>query len=61
MKFAEGKIEAFVGPTELGASDDLEQVMTGFIGEAEESLDIAVQESTASRSPRRSSMRAGEA
>jgi phosphatidylserine/phosphatidylglycerophosphate/cardiolipin synthase-like enzyme len=42
--FAGGKIEAYVGPTELGAADDLEQVIVGFIGGARSSLDIAVQE-----------------
>ncbi|RKR92479.1 phosphatidylserine/phosphatidylglycerophosphate/cardiolipin synthase-like enzyme [Micromonospora pisi] len=42
--FAAGKIEAFVGPPELGAADDLEQVVIGFITEARESLDVAVQE-----------------
>ena len=42
--FADGKIEAFVGPTELGAADDLERVIVDFIGGAERSLDIAVQE-----------------
>lgn len=43
-EFAEGKIEAFVGPTELGASDALEQVIVDFIQRAQVSLDIAVQE-----------------
>jgi phosphatidylserine/phosphatidylglycerophosphate/cardiolipin synthase-like enzyme len=42
--FAGGKIEAFVGPTELGAADNLEQIIVDFIDGAEESLDIAVQE-----------------
>jgi phosphatidylserine/phosphatidylglycerophosphate/cardiolipin synthase-like enzyme len=42
--FAGGKIEAYVGPTELGAADDLEQVIVEFIGGARSSLDIAVQE-----------------
>ncbi|HEY7755648.1 MAG TPA: phospholipase D-like domain-containing protein [Actinomycetota bacterium] len=42
--FAGGKIEAFVGPTELGASDDLEQVIVDFIGDATQTLDVAVQE-----------------
>ncbi|GAA2684332.1 MULTISPECIES: phospholipase D-like domain-containing protein [Nonomuraea] len=42
--FGGGKIEAFVGPTELGAADDLEQVIIDFIGGAKHSLDIAVQE-----------------
>ncbi|HEX6388919.1 MAG TPA: phospholipase D-like domain-containing protein, partial [Solirubrobacteraceae bacterium] len=42
--FAQGKIEAFVGPRELGAADDLEQVIVAFIEGAKESLDIAVQE-----------------
>jgi len=42
--FAGDKIEAFVGPSELGAPDDLEKVIAGFIGGAKKSLDIAVQE-----------------
>lgn len=42
--FAQGKVEAFVGPRELGAGDDLEQVIVAFIAGAKESLDIAVQE-----------------
>ena len=42
--FAGGKIEAFVGPRDLGAADDLEQVIVGFIDGAKESLDMAVQE-----------------
>ena len=42
--FAGGKIEAFVGPSELGAADDLEAVIVDFIAGAKESLDIAVQE-----------------
>src|SRR6187551_1486222 len=42
--FAKGKIEAYVGPADLGAPDDLEQVIVDFIGGAKESLDIAVQE-----------------
>ncbi len=42
--FAAGKIEGFVGPAELGAADNLERVIVDFIGGAEHSLDIAVQE-----------------
>lgn len=42
--FASGAIQAFVGPTELGAADDLEQVIVRFIDAAQVSLDIAVQE-----------------
>jgi phosphatidylserine/phosphatidylglycerophosphate/cardiolipin synthase-like enzyme len=42
--FANGKIEAFVGPQELGADDDLEQIIVDFIAGAQESLDVAVQE-----------------
>ncbi|MEU7003270.1 phospholipase D-like domain-containing protein [Nonomuraea sp. NPDC046570] len=42
--FAGGKIEAFVGPTELGAADDLERVIINFINGAKRFLDIAVQE-----------------
>jgi hypothetical protein len=42
--FADGKIEVDVGPPELGGADDLEKVITDFIGGARSSLDIAVQE-----------------
>jgi hypothetical protein len=42
--FAGGKIQAYVGPPELGAADDLEQVIIDFIGGAKARLDIAVQE-----------------
>jgi phosphatidylserine/phosphatidylglycerophosphate/cardiolipin synthase-like enzyme len=42
--FADGKIEAYVGPVELGASDNLEQVIVDFIAGAKKSLDIAIQE-----------------
>lgn len=43
-EFAGGKIETFVGPTELGAPDDLEQVIVDFIAGAKDSLALAVQE-----------------
>lgn len=43
-EFGAGKIEAFVGPTDLGAADDLEQVIVEFISGAQETLDVAVQE-----------------
>lgn len=42
--FAGGKIEAYSGPEELGASDNLEKVIIDFIGRAKRSLFIAVQE-----------------
>jgi phosphatidylserine/phosphatidylglycerophosphate/cardiolipin synthase-like enzyme len=42
--FAQGKIEGYVGPAELGAADNLEQVVVDFIDGAQHSLDIAVQE-----------------
>jgi phosphatidylserine/phosphatidylglycerophosphate/cardiolipin synthase-like enzyme len=42
--FAGGKIEAYVGPQELGAADNLEQVIVDFLHGARASLDIAVQE-----------------
>ncbi len=42
--FADGKIQAFAGPRELGAPDNLEQVIIDFIAGAKKSLDIAVQE-----------------
>jgi phosphatidylserine/phosphatidylglycerophosphate/cardiolipin synthase-like enzyme len=42
--FAGGKIQAYVGPSELGAADDLETVIVEFINGANKTLDIAVQE-----------------
>ena len=42
--FAEEKIQAYVGPPELGAADDLEQVIVDFIAGTKTRLDIAVQE-----------------
>ncbi|CAA6821957.1 MAG: Phospholipase D/transphosphatidylase, partial [uncultured Thiotrichaceae bacterium] len=42
--FAKGKIEAYCGPPELGAEDDLEAVICDFIKHARKTLDIAVQE-----------------
>ncbi len=42
--FAEGKIEAFVGPPALGAADNLEQIIVDFIDAAQHRLYIAVQE-----------------
>jgi hypothetical protein len=42
--FADGKIEAYVGPPGLGAADDLEAVIVEFIEGARSRLDIAVQE-----------------
>ncbi len=38
------KISAFCGPSQLGAPDDLLNVISTFINEAEDSLEIAVQE-----------------
>jgi phosphatidylserine/phosphatidylglycerophosphate/cardiolipin synthase-like enzyme len=43
-RFAQGRIEAYVGPRELGAGDDLEHEILRFIAGARHSLDIAVQE-----------------
>jgi phosphatidylserine/phosphatidylglycerophosphate/cardiolipin synthase-like enzyme len=42
--FADNKIEAYCGPRETGAPDDLEAVIINFINEAQETLQIAVQE-----------------
>jgi phosphatidylserine/phosphatidylglycerophosphate/cardiolipin synthase-like enzyme len=42
--FADGRIEVYVGPRELGGADDLEDAIVTFISGARESLDIAVQE-----------------
>ena len=39
-----GNIELFMGPTELGAPDNLEQAITGFIDSADDTLDVGVQE-----------------
>lgn len=44
MNFLNGKVEIFLGPTENGASDNLESVIIGFIDAAEFSLQVAVQE-----------------
>lgn len=43
-QFADGKIEAYVGPQELGAADDLERVIVDFIAAARSTLSVAVQE-----------------
>lgn len=42
--FADGKIEVYVGPPDLGGADDLEAVVVEFIAGARRKLDIAVQE-----------------
>ncbi|MDP8928051.1 MAG: hypothetical protein M3O70_05585, partial [Actinomycetota bacterium] len=42
--FADGKIEVFLGPEDLGGADDLERVLVEFIADARRSLSIAVQE-----------------
>ena len=39
-----GNIEIYMGPKNLGASDGLEEVIINFIRNAEDTLDIAVQE-----------------
>ena len=39
-----GKIEIYAGPEEVGAPDNLEEVLVDFIQGAKKSLDIAVQE-----------------
>jgi phosphatidylserine/phosphatidylglycerophosphate/cardiolipin synthase-like enzyme len=44
MDFESGRIQVFFGPQAYGAPDDLETVIVDFIDEAEESLEIAVQE-----------------
>jgi phosphatidylserine/phosphatidylglycerophosphate/cardiolipin synthase-like enzyme len=44
VDFAGGKIQAYFGPKELGASDNLQEVIIDFINGAEKYLDIAVQE-----------------
>ena len=42
--FANGKIQAYAGPKELGAPDNLEEVIIKFINGSKSSLDVAVQE-----------------
>jgi phosphatidylserine/phosphatidylglycerophosphate/cardiolipin synthase-like enzyme len=42
--FANGKIEAYLGPPGLGAADDLEAIIVDFIAGARSKLSIAVQE-----------------
>jgi len=42
--FADGEIEAYLGPPGLGAADDLEAVIVDFIAGARKKLDVAVQE-----------------
>ena len=42
--FGRGKIDAYVGPSDLGGADDLERVIVEFVAAAKSSLDIAVQE-----------------
>ncbi|MBA2560643.1 MAG: phospholipase, partial [Propionibacteriales bacterium] len=39
-----GGVELYVGPTALGAPDDLDAVISAFLGEAKHTLAIAVQE-----------------
>ena len=43
-KFAGGKIEAYAGPADLGASDNLQDVLIAFIARARHTLFVAVQE-----------------
>jgi hypothetical protein len=59
--FAGGKIEAYVGPPELGGADDLEQVIVDFLAGAKTRWTSRSKRSTHGRSPRRSWMPAGEA
>ena len=42
--FAGGKIEAYAGPADLGAPDDVEAVICEFIAGSKQTLDVAVQE-----------------
>ncbi len=45
MDFVGGKIKGYVGPRDLESSiDDVEQVIVDFIEEAEDTIDVAVQE-----------------
>ena len=44
MSIKHGKIEIYMGPQELGAPDNLEDVIINFIDGTERSLEVAVQE-----------------
>ena len=44
MDFENGQIQVYFGPRGHNASDNLEDVIVDFINEAEESLEVAVQE-----------------
>lgn len=59
--FANGKIEAYVGPPVLGAADDLEAVIVDFIAGARSKLSIRFRSSTQKRSREKFSPRAGAA
>ena len=39
-----GRVELYMGPRDVGAADDLEDVIVKFIGGAQKRLEIAVQE-----------------
>lgn len=57
-----GSIELYMGPKRLGAPDDLQDVIVQFIGNARDSLEIAVQElESKPTSRKRSSKHAGAA
>ncbi|MCH7940004.1 MAG: phospholipase, partial [Candidatus Marinimicrobia bacterium] len=44
MSIQEGNIELYMGPSQLGAPDNLQDVIVGFIDGAKKRLDVAVQE-----------------
>ena len=44
MSIQEGNIELHMGPSQLGAPDNLEEVIVGFIDGVKKRLDVAVQE-----------------
>ena len=44
MSIKEGNIELHMGPSQLGAPDNLQDVIVGFIDGAKKRLDVAVQE-----------------
>lgn len=44
MPYTVGKIRFYMGPQTVGGPDNLAEAITGFIGKAKKSLDIAVQE-----------------
>jgi hypothetical protein len=53
QSFADGKIDVYPGPVELGAADNLEPAIVEFIADARKSLDIAVSPALQFGTPKR--------